>query len=165
MPEFAPRSPGSGSQLNSTRNTVLYQGLRDAVHSAEQLGFDIVYNWDHFHPLYGARDGAHFECWTMLAAWAEQTSRIEIGALVTCSAYRNPELLADMARTVDHVAEGRLVLGIGSGWFRSRDLEDLATNSGQPAGGWTGSPTGHPPRIKARWGATQPATESGRCRS
>lgn len=83
---------------------------------AEELGFDSVYLFDHFFALYGDPDGPCLEASTLLAALALKTTKVKIGVLVYGNTHRHPAILAKEMVTVDHLSEGRAVLGIGTGW-------------------------------------------------
>lgn len=84
---------------------------------AEELGFDHLWAYDHVHNVPRPAQEAVFECWTTLAALSQRTSRIRLGQMVGCAAYRNPALLAKITSTLDVVSGGRLEWGIGAGWY------------------------------------------------
>jgi F420-dependent oxidoreductase-like protein len=95
-----------------------YEAMSRCAVEAEKAGFDAVFLYDHFHTVPEPRVEAVFECWTSMAALARDTKTIRLGQMVTCNSYRPPALLAKMASCIDVMSHGRLILGIGAGWYQ-----------------------------------------------
>ncbi|MCY7417922.1 MAG: LLM class flavin-dependent oxidoreductase [Chloroflexi bacterium] len=83
----------------------------------ERLGYDDLWTWDHLHAIFGDPHQPIFEGWSVLTAWAMTTERIRLGLLVGANTFRNPGIAAKLASTLDHVSDGRAILGLGGAWF------------------------------------------------
>ena len=90
----------------------------EVAQRAEQLGFESIWLFDHFHTVPRPTDEITFESFTSLSALAAITKRVRLGHVVICTAFRNPALTAKMISTLDSISGGRMELGIGAGWKR-----------------------------------------------
>ena len=109
--------------LDVAQQRMPWDELVRRVRLAEDLGFDGMWGFDHFQPMYGEGPGETFEGMTTLAALAGVTSRIRLGLLVTGVTYRHPSVLAAQAVTIDHASHGRLELALGAAWFDKEHRE------------------------------------------
>ncbi|MGH2477326.1 MAG: LLM class flavin-dependent oxidoreductase [Candidatus Limnocylindrales bacterium] len=108
--------------------SLLQAGIR-----ADELGYSTLWTWDHLYPIVGSHAGPIFEGWLTLAAWAQATHRIRIGLMVGANTFREPALTAKMATTLDHISNGRAILGIGAAWFETEhEAYGLAFGDGFP---------------------------------
>jgi probable F420-dependent oxidoreductase len=106
-----------GVQLPEVEREVRWPELLDMARAIEDLGFDGIWVGEHLLYRWPDREPrGPWEAWTLMAALAAVTSRVTIGPLVACTNFHNPALLAKQAATIDEVAGGRFVLGLGAGW-------------------------------------------------
>jgi F420-dependent oxidoreductase-like protein len=123
--------------IQTPQEGVTFDALVAHWRCADDLGFDSVWLDDHFYSVLRPRSEPQMEAWTLLAALARATRRVRIGILVNCNGYRNPALLAKMAATVDVLSNGRLIHGVGAGWFADEyegygyDFPDVQTRLAQ----------------------------------
>src|SRR5215212_9856456 len=126
--------PGVRFGLQLWPQSTTWPEVRDAAIAAEAAGWDSIWTWDHLLAIQGPWQQPIYEGWTFLAGVASLTTRVRVGLMVGANTFRNPGLTTKLATTLDHVSNGRAVLGIGGAWFeREHDAFGFETwGSGFP---------------------------------
>lgn len=141
-----------------------WPSLLDAGRRADELGYESLWTWDHLYPILGDPHGPNFEGWLTITAWAQATKTIRIGLMVGANTFRVPTLTAKMATTLDHISNGRAILGIGAAWFEEEHAHfGLEFGSGFPERlRWLGEAL---PIMRGMLDGTEPTAQGPRYRS
>jgi F420-dependent oxidoreductase-like protein len=113
---------GWQGEYNGWDTADAWRRTTEVARQAEALGFESIWLYDHFHTVPRPTDEITFESFTTLSALAAITTRVRLGHVVICTAFRNPALTAKMVATMDAISGGRMELGIGAGWKRDEWL-------------------------------------------
>jgi alkanesulfonate monooxygenase SsuD/methylene tetrahydromethanopterin reductase-like flavin-dependent oxidoreductase (luciferase family) len=96
-----------------------WRPMLETARLVDRLGYDYLWTWDHHYAPFGDPHQSILEGWSVTSAWAAATERCRVGLLVAASPWHSPALYAKMVMTLDHITDGRAVLGIGGGWWES----------------------------------------------
>ncbi len=137
-----------------------WPALLEAGIRADRLGYDSLWTWDHVYPIVGDPHGPNYEGWLTITAWAARTERVRIGLMVGANPYREPTLVAKMATTLDHISNGRAILGLGAAWFEGEAHDfGFEFGSGMPERlRWLGEAL---PIIRGMLDGTEPSAPEG----
>ena len=155
-----------------------WKEMLDAARRVDRLGYAHLWTWDHLYAIFGDPYQPIFEGWSLLNAWARETEQTRLGLLVGANTFRNPGIVAKTAATLDHVSDGRAILGIGGAWMergahgprhrirdRLRPASRLARRVGRARCGACSMASRSPPSPVGTTSSTTCATTRRRSRS
>lgn len=112
---FVPQ--GWRMDLNSIKLEDQWNTIINSASKIEELGYESIWVYDHFHTVPKPTQDPTYECWTLMSALSQTTSKVRLGQMCTCNSYRNPAYLTKVASNIDVMSNGRLEYAIGAGWY------------------------------------------------